>query len=204
MERKCSRCHKLLPLTDFSKHYGKKSRKDNLSSWCKKCRSEARKVPHDIKLQHKKQWDEKLKINELSETDAAYIAGFLDGEGSICLQSNHTNDLNRSTSYHLRVTITNTFPGIIDWLAFTVGYGNVHARKIYPGANKQGWDWSINGRRAINLLKQLYPFLKVKRLQAEVAFKFAETLSFPGQNRLSAEVIDIRERLREKLSILNH
>ena len=42
-------------------------------------------VPKVIQLKNKQRWDDSLKILEISDVDAAYIAGFVDGEGCITL-----------------------------------------------------------------------------------------------------------------------
>ena len=205
METKiCAKCKRQLPASSFSKRISDKSCSLNLESRCRECRSKDRKVATVIKIANKSKTDKKLKVNILSEKDAAYIAGFLDGEGCICLHKTHANDKNRKQTYHLKVRITNTFPGIMEWIHAVVGSGSLYTKKKYPGANKQGWDWQITGRRAIDLLNQLYPYMKVKRLQAEVAFEFGETISYPGQNKLTDEVIDIRDGLRTRLSVLNN
>lgn len=162
-----------------------------------------KKVSLETKKKHKKKWDENLKINILSVEDAAYIAGFLDGEGSLTLSRHHCYDKNRNTTYHLRVRITNTFPGIIDWIAMIVGYGSISKKKVYNG-NKDAWEWSLSGRRAIAFLNQLYPYLKVKKLQAEVAFEFGKTIAYPGQSKLDDKVLVFRKELKQRMSALNN
>ncbi len=202
--RLCTKCNQYLHKDEFHKHNGAKSRSDNLDSWCKSCRSKIRKVSLETKKKHKDKWDKKLKINILSVEDAAYIAGILDGEGCISLSKHHCYDKNRNTTYHLRVRITNTFPGIMDWIALKVGYGNIHKKKKYPEANRESWEWSLSGRRAIAFLNQLYPYLKIKRLQAKVAFKFGKTISYPGQSKLDDKVLVFRKELRQRMSKLNN
>jgi hypothetical protein len=175
----------------------------SLDSYCIECQKKKSKVSNIIKLNHKKELDEKLVTKELSQEDAAYIAGFIDGEGCICLHANHTKHKTKTSTYVLRVRVTNTFPGIIEWINAVVGYGSFHKKKKYNGI-KQAWEWGVNGRRAIHFLRQIYPYLRVKRLQAEVAFEFAETLSCPGQNKLTTETIETRDKLRERMSSLNN
>ena len=157
-----------------------------------------KKVSLETKKKHKKKIDKKLKINILSIEDAAYIAGILDGEGSVLL------DKGGSITYHVRVKVYNTFPGIVEWIALTIGHGNIHKRKKYSDDHKQGWEWCITGRRAIDLLKQLYPYLKIKKLQAEVAFEYGKTISYPGRVGLSSKVLVFREGLKARLSELNN
>ena len=145
-----------------------------------------------------------MKINKLSNTDAAYIAGFLDGEGTITIYRNSYRSADGTPTYALLVSIWNTFQGVIDWIALTVGYGNVHfKRRSSVKGYKPIYEWKVNGEVAIELLRQLQPYLKVKRLQAEIAFQFGDTLSGPGR-KLPGNVAEFRKRLRKQVSILNH
>jgi len=199
MEKRCTHCKNTKPLIEFPKA---RHRKDGRGSWCKACFREYSKEYHRKTYIPKPR--QPLNIEELSLVEAAYIAGFLDGEGTISLNKSHTYDEKRRTTYHLRVRITNTFPGIIDWIAQKVGHGNVYIKKTYCDANKQAWEWSLSGIRAVKLLEQLYPYLKVKKLQAEVAFEFSKTLRNSNRyKRLSNNVINIRDNLKTKLTKLN-
>jgi len=199
----CAKCEQKLPLDAFHKHSGNKSCRLNLVSRCKKCRAEDRKVSNVIKLENKRKLDNRLQINQLSDIDAAYIAGFVDGEGCLSLCRVNANDPNRTTNYVIRLRVSNTFPGIIDWIALKVGFGSVRSTKKYKDHYKQPYEWYLTGRRATVLLKQLYPYLKVKKLQAEVLFEYAETLMPPGQAKIPHNVIDARKTLKAKITCLN-
>ncbi len=146
--------------------------------------------------------DAKLKINILSDVDAAYIAGLVDGEGSIALKRSGEWNKNRTLTYRLSVTITNTFPGIMGWIALKVGYGAIYKQKTRNNW-KDAWHWQINGRRAMDLLKQLYPYLKIKKLQVEVALVFGETVPQLGGVKLSEKVLNFRQELKNRMTALN-
>ncbi len=163
-----------------------------------------KKVSLKDKRKHKEKWDKNLKINILSVEDAAYIAGFLDGEGCISLGRVHCYDKNANTTYLLRVQICNTSPGVMDWIALKVGYANVCKKKKRNEHYKDIWVWGLSGRRAIDLLEQLYPYLKVKKLQAEVAFEFSKTIAYPGQSKLDDKVLIFRKGLKQRMSALNN
>ncbi len=163
-----------------------------------------KKVSLKTEKKNKEKVDKKFKINILSVEDAAYIAGIFDGEGSISLTKTNICRKYGVIPYRLRIKITNTFPGIMDWIALKVGHGTVYKAKIYPTSNKQSWEWYIAGRRAIDLLKQLYPYLRIKKLQAEVAFQYSKTIAYPGTFKLDDKVLVFREELRAKMSSLNN
>ena len=198
----CAKCDKELSANAFHNHNSEKSCKLNKESRCKVCRAEDVRVPDYIKTQNKLMEDARLQVNILSEVDASYIAAFVDGEGSLSLNRNHSGS-GRTTSYVIRIRITNTFKPVIDWIADKIGFGSTREVKLHKNANKQAYEWYINGRRAIALLKQLYPYLIVKKAQADVLFEFSETLMPPGQNRLHQDVIEKRHQFKLRITELN-
>jgi hypothetical protein len=156
-------------------------------------------------------WDKKPPLNQgviMIETDKAYLAGIIDGEGCICFHKTHKNDVIRNSSYCPRVRITNTNKPLLDWVMVTVGLGNVRRMKMYPSNNIPGYEWYINGKRCAGLLIELLPYLKVKKLQADVVIRFSETMIPRSEvvrgKKLSEETIQIRDKLWDEIVQLNH
>ena len=92
------------------------------------------------------------KVNKLSPEDAAYIAGFMDGEGSL---------------YGNTLKITQGEHGIqaLYWVKEKVGAGSVSLHRAAIGNWQAIYRFQINsydGRR--QLMKQLEPYLKIKKL----------------------------------------
>ncbi len=56
--------------------------------------------------------------NQLSDVDSAYIAGLIDGEGTITLTRKHRNE-NRQ----LAISISNTDKGLLEFVLLTIGAG---------------------------------------------------------------------------------
>lgn len=194
---KCTFCEKDLPETEFWKD----------QKWCKVCLTNYRKTKCTIPInrQIKKQEErlESMKVNHLSIEDAAYIAGFLDGEGAICLTRNHRglNSGNRTPSYHLRIEICNNCLDVLNWILCVVGYGN-----IYRKNKGTSYGYTLLSSRTSDFLNQLLPYLKIKKMQAEVAIQYSKTMIHqPGgvRKRLSKEVVEERECLRNKILTLN-
>ncbi len=130
----------------------------------------------------------------LSDVDAAYLAAFVDGEGCIFIDK-------EPKAHRLRVSIGNTFPGIMDWVYFVVGHGSISKKKKRESHHKDMWVWSLSGRRAINFLYQIYPYLRIKKLQAEVAFEFGETVK---NEVISDDIMMFRTELKHKMTALNN
>lgn len=123
----------------------------------------------------------------MNQEDAAYIAGFLDGEGSISLGRNHYFDPKRTTVYSVLVRIGNTNKDVLDWICAVSGFGKVYTQKNSGTfkSNQKFWMFTITKKDAVGkFLSEIYPYLKVKRLQAEIALKYVETIRedrFRGQ-----------------------
>lgn len=118
----------------------------------------------------------------LSETEKAYIAGLMDGEGCIGMSKNSQLNGDRKLRYRLRVTITTTTPELAAWLIEKTG------------ANIQGYDRG-NPRHAkayrINfgevpgeqLLSEIQDFLIIKKRQAELYLRYRAIQKFSLANR---------------------
>jgi hypothetical protein len=144
-----------------------------------------------------------LNVKTLSVEDAAYIAGFVDGEGHVGINITHSVSSRRKVGHSIRLKITNTFPGVLDWIVERIGYGRVYTRKPFKGGVQPFYDFGLSGTRAVALLKQLYPYLKVKRLQAEVAFRYAETVG-EGSHKITDNVFEIRNQCIRDIRSLNN
>jgi len=98
----------------------------------------------------------------LSETDKAYLAGILDGEGCISFGS-------RAGKY-LTVTlqVTNTNFELIKWLIGHLGAGNWYGYAPRVGNRRPCYLWSVAGKRATDIIRQVLPYLVLKRPQAEL------------------------------------
>lgn len=67
---------------------------------------------------------EEIPLPKLPETDAAYIAGLIDGEGTVTLTRKHKNE-NRQ----LAVTISNTDRTLLEYVQQTLGVGKITAKR---------------------------------------------------------------------------
>ncbi len=99
-----------------------------------------------------------------SKTDLAYVAGFLDGDGSLMIQVKKRKDGNKSGK---RFMLTVCFyqnsrhEEPLRWIRKVVGIGYFSKRK--DGMS----ELRINGFQQVgNLLEKLLPFIKFKKIQA--------------------------------------
>jgi hypothetical protein len=111
-------------------------------------------------------WLKDSSVREMAPTEAAWLAGFLDGEGSLTHYRSGRNGKYRSWI----LSITNTHKGSLDYCQLVTGVGVVKLkrRNNIPAHWKVSYQWQITAQREIvDILKQLQPFLVIKREKAE-------------------------------------
>lgn len=99
--------------------------------------------------------------------DLAYAAGIVDGEGSIMLSYIHTSGKN---TFIPVIAVVNTNLKLLKWLQSMFG-GNVNNQRKDNPNHKDSYLWSHRYKSCVEILKSIYPYLKLKRKQAEVIFK---------------------------------
>ena len=119
-------------------------------------------------------------ILQLSNEDAAYLAGLIDADGTISAQVN--SQRNRDGSRRMpvpMVLVVNTDLELIAWLKKVIGYGCSHetkAKPTRPGQNMENWRpvhrFQITGRSAITLVGRVRPYLRVKAEKADLMVRF--------------------------------
>ena len=115
----------------------------------------------------------------------AYLAGILDGEGTIYLRRR-----GRNVDFRVAVSMTDREP--LDLFQKTFGGGVVHY-DVPKGGNKGVFRWAISSSGAERALSALAPYLFIKKRKAQIALA---SRSFGRLNRWTPN--DIFER-REQL-----
>ena len=98
---------------------------------------------------------------KLSRLDAAYLAGLVDGEGSIFIASRREQ---RNT---WRLSISNTYRPVLAWCQETCGVGSLISSPRRNVKHKDSWWWQCYSWNAAQVVQQLLPFLIIKRDRAE-------------------------------------
>src|SRR5258708_4372335 len=91
----------------------------------------------------------------LTSPDAAYLAGLVDGEGTISLTRKH-----RGGNRQLFVSISSTERGILEHVLRTVGAGKITNKRTYRKHHSPSGTYVIANRQALELLKQIIPYLQ--------------------------------------------
>lgn len=143
--------------------------------------------------------------------DVIYMAGFFDGEGCIAIgNSNHSFHRGRG-HFYLTLGMSSTNLAVLQWVKSRFG-GCLSARKCGQLNRKHAWTWYASTRHAFLILEIIYPFLKVKKAEAEIGLQFGRRTGHPdatepptgrkGGRGLTAAEIKLRESLRTQLKDL--
>ena len=135
----------------------------------------------------------------LTETEKAYLAGFLDADGCINV-SCHTAPGSATPTHYLQVTIVQANrPFLQRWCEMT-GWGRVY--KVPPNelTKKQVYQWIINGKKAEVFLSLILPYLDIKTEDARIALMFRKTKHGRAGGRITPDnIIKLREQYKNML-----
>lgn len=108
-------------------------------------------------------------IRELSDTDAAYLAGMIDGDGVISKVSGRKS---------VQVIVTNTIRSLMDWLETLVPYKS-YCRRVTINQNAKVqprepiWIWTLYSAQDVAYtLRRIRPYLRVKGDRCDDALEF--------------------------------
>ena len=133
-----------------------------------------------------------------SNIDRAYLAGIIDGEGSIGID-NHGG--HRTPS--VRITITNSNLNLLAELKALWG-GNLTSRRKRKVGWKETSDLIFGGSLATTkILEAVQPYLIAKKEQCAIALEFNSTVSSSNTGGMPEDISEYRQELRKKMLILN-
>ena len=123
----------------------------------------------------------------------AYIAGLIDGEGSINISKKG------GRYFWLTVDIGTTDKRLLAWLLENIG-GHVRVSTKANPKHKTGYHWTLCSKQAKKLLQLILPFLIIKKEEAIIGIQFQETMK--PQNKLLEEDIKLRQKMKDEIENL--
>ncbi len=134
---------------------------------------------------------------KLSDTEAAYAAGILDGEGSIQFARQR-----KSRWPSPMVSVSSTDRELLEWFRSRLG-GSMIQKRIYSPNHKVSYDWKLADRRAIEFLRIVRPFLVIRRKIARCDLLVTEYLMCtPRNGRYAPDIANKKRELIERFSSL--
>jgi hypothetical protein len=139
--------------------------------------------------------------NQLTSTEAAYVAGFVDGEGCISAGC-------RRNCIEGGISVGSTNRDVLLYLRSVTGVGCVGSigRKRKKN-HRPVYTWDVSVASVKSLLIQLIPFLQVKRRQAELMIelfsfgKYPTLIESPTQVNMVQQFRELNRRGEIELSV---
>jgi len=99
-------------------------------------------------------------IRELSEAEAAYVAGIIDGEGTITLTRTHRGEGRRPV-----VSISSTELPLLRYIRSIIGAGRITSKVTARRHHSPSFAYVVSSRQALALLAQISMYLRTYKLQ---------------------------------------
>jgi hypothetical protein len=133
------------------------------------------------------------RIPALPPEIASYIAGLIDGEGTITLTRLHAGENRR-----LVLSIANTELQILQFVLKHVRAGKITSKRVVSARHTPSFVYAITSAQALDLLRQVTPWLQsYKRQRAELALHSYATLT-PRNGRYSLELLERRQHFEQE------
>lgn len=160
---------------------------------------------------------EKRTIPPLEPVTLAYIAGLVDGEGTITIQK-----LGRkgTEEYSVQVSVAQKDRAILDWLKATFACGHIAVQKRSGGllAGRPmltGFmhQWMATASLGTQIIRAIQPYLRIKHRHAEIVLEYADlkadwqlrkrVVGERGTRPTPPELMDRYRELRREVRALN-
>jgi hypothetical protein len=107
----------------------------------------------------------------MKETDKAWLAGFIDGEGHIGMQR---GSIHGKKYYGVRIQITQTNREVLEHVCAITGVNRIKSAHRASENQAEAWGWSCDTADTVSILGEIIPYLVRKKEVAILAVEFAE------------------------------
>lgn len=132
------------------------------------------------------------RVHVLSAVDAAYIAGLIDGEGTITLSRKHRNEHRQ-----LALTISNTEKYLLEFVRQAIGAGKITRKRTSAINHTPSFTYSLYNRQALCLLHQIHPHLRTYKSERSALILRHYVALTPRNGKYSPALRARRERFEQ-------
>ena len=133
----------------------------------------------------------------LSTADSAYIAGLVDGEGTITLVRKHKNE-----NKQLALTISSTERPLLEFVLAATCVGKITGKRRYAAHHRPSYTYAVYNRQALQVLAQLEPYLLSYKKQRCLLALQRYTLVTPRNGKYTEEMHARRRTFEESFLAL--
>ena len=132
--------------------------------------------------------------HQLPPTNAAYLAGLIDGEGTVTLTRKHKNE-NRQ----LAVTISNTERELLEYALETIGAGKITGKRTTQDHHTPSFTYAIYNRQALDLLEQITPFLRTYKCKRATLILSDYVRLTPRNGKYTEVMLNMRQQFESQV-----
>ena len=149
---------------------------------------------------------------EFTNEQLAYLAGIIDGEGSIYIGCYSHNPKTGTPHYQTKIEVSNTSETLIDWLiANFQGNKTKYLYSQLPKNSKRDvYRWTIWSDHVGFLCQAMLPYLIIKKREAEIMIEIRKTYDITHTQKghqglvpIKQSVLDDRARLYKEIKALH-
>jgi len=142
-------------------------------------------------------------MRKSSKSVAAYIAGIVDGEGYVGISKDKTSKGLRGFRYRARIQIEMTNLPILRWIKLKTGFGRILPRPLRNVRWRPQHVYVISDHQLAPFIKTILPFLRIKKRQAKILYKFSMSMRHPGVKGHNKKTNDFQDSSYRKIRALN-
>ena len=100
----------------------------------------------------------------------SYLAGFVDGEGTIGVYKRKKSIHHNGISFNPYLAISNSNLQVLEYIAEQIGFGSVRNKKTISGhfGKKPVYSYWISNANSRKVIRAIHPYLIVKKEQAKL------------------------------------
>ena len=135
----------------------------------------------------------------MTEHDVAYLAGLIDGEGSIYYKRTKKKRNTRPGKpvhnvWVIRLERAMTDKDTVKWCHDTFKVGSFGERKVKEGKKRQ-WRWRVAHRDCLEICMAVWPYIKTKLHKVEQVIDHYE--GYDGRDRENVVDLDLYRKTRQ-------
>ncbi len=131
----------------------------------------------------------------MTDKELRYVAGIVDGEGCIRISLHYNRSGNEC--YSLLLSVHMCCKAVLERLQELIGYGHIHHTRAKNKNWRDSYRWELRGKRAYNLLSQVWPILVEKKEQALLAIEF-QTVFPQRQGKIVTDEINLLRKVYQQ------